>query len=211
GPTTTNFLQFSGYEWRVRDSPSNRGNRTNLYSPSNAWTDQSGALHLRIAKISDGWSCAEVTLMRSLGYGNYSFVVRDISHLEPTVAFAMFTFDYAEGDLNNREMGIEISRWGRPEAENAQYVLQPFYVAANVARFNVPTGVVTHSFRWDPGSVMFKTVRGAASGFSLVSEHVFTVGVPTPGAESPRMSLYLYGDADRPAGNEVEVVIEKFE
>ena len=33
----------------------------------NAWTDDKGALHLRIAKESDKWTCAEVTLTRSFG------------------------------------------------------------------------------------------------------------------------------------------------
>ncbi len=74
-------LQFSGYEWRVRNAPSNRGDRVNQYSPANAWTDTQGALHLRIAKEGDKWTCAEVTLTRSFGYGTYSFVVRDTSKL----------------------------------------------------------------------------------------------------------------------------------
>lgn len=53
-------LNFSGYEWRVRNAPSNRGNRANLYDPCNAWTDEGGALHLRVAKQSGEWTCAEV-------------------------------------------------------------------------------------------------------------------------------------------------------
>jgi len=85
-------LNFSGYEWRVRDAPSSRGG-FNIYDPANAWTDTSGALHLRIARASDKWTCAEVSLTRSLGYGTYSFVVRDISHLEPAAVFTMFTWD----------------------------------------------------------------------------------------------------------------------
>src|SRR5689334_2168500 len=40
-------LKFSDYEWRIRNAPSNRGDTMNLYDPSNAWTDESGALHLR--------------------------------------------------------------------------------------------------------------------------------------------------------------------
>src|SRR5262245_4892601 len=66
-------LRFSGYDWRVRDSVSNRGGRNNSYSTDNAWTDAGGALHLRIKKKADQFECAEVWLTRSLGYGTYSF------------------------------------------------------------------------------------------------------------------------------------------
>ena len=69
GPAMSPPLLFSGYEWRVRNAPSNRGDTTNIYDPANAWTDASGALHLRIAKQSGIWTCAEVILTRSLGYG----------------------------------------------------------------------------------------------------------------------------------------------
>lgn len=206
-------LQFSGYEWRVRNTPSSRGDTANLYDSSNAWTDERGALHLRIAKQSGQWTCAEVTLTRSFGYGTYSFVVRDTSTLEPAVVFAMFTWDYAGADQNNREMGIEIGRWGDPMSKNAQYVVQPFYVAANVDRFTVPAGALTHSLRWEPGRLSFKTVRGPVngSGAGVVGEHVFTAGVPSPGVESVRMALYIYGKTEYPVRNGAEVVIERFE
>jgi hypothetical protein len=191
-------LQFSGYEWRVRNAPSNRGDTINLYDPSNAWTDESGALHLRIAKQSGKWTCAEVTLTRSFGYGMYSFVVRDTAQLEPAAVFAMFTWDYAGADQNYREMDIEISRWGDPASKNAQYEIQPFYVPANVARLTVPSGVLTHTFRWEPGRVSFRTFRGAVNDArsEVIGEHVFTSGVPAPGVETVRMTLYVYGKTE---------------
>jgi hypothetical protein len=206
-------LQFSGYEWRIRTAPSSRGDTSNLYDPANAWTDADGALHLRIAGQPGKWTCAEVTLTRSFGYGTYSFVVRDTSKLEPAAVLAMFTWDYAGGDDNNREMDVEISRWGDPASKNTQYVVQPFHVPANVARFDSPSGVLTHSFRWEPGRVTFRTARGAASTVrpEVVSEHVFTSGVPAPGAETVRMAFFVFGKTGQPLQNGAEVVVEKFE
>ena len=206
-------LQFSGYEWRIRTAPSSRGDTSNLYDPANAWTDADGALHLRIAGQSGKWTCAEVALTRSFGYGTYSFVVRDTSHLEPAAVLAMFTWDYAGGDDNNREMNVEISRWGDPASKNTQYLIQPFHVPANVARFDSPAGVLTHSFRWEPGRVTFRTVSGAADGLrpAVVSEHVFTSGVPSPGAETVRMAFFVFGKNGQPLQNGAEVVVEKFE
>lgn len=206
-------LQFSGYEWRIRTAPSSRGDTNNLYDPANAWTDADGALHLRIAGQPGKWTCAEVALTRSFGYGTYSFVVRDTSHLEPAAVLAMFTWDYAGGDDNNREMDVEISRWGDPASKNTQYQVQPFHVPANVARFDSPPGVLTHSFRWEPGRVTFKTVRGIVSVVrpEVVNEHVFTSGVPSPGAETVRMAFYVFGKNGQTLQNGAEVVVEKFE
>ena len=217
GGSTTNpiskTLSFSGYEWRIRDAPSDRGGGNN-YAASNAWTDASGALHLHIAKAGSDWTCAEVTLTRSFGYGTYSFVVRDTSQLEAAAVFTLFTWDYAGTDQNHREMDVEITRWGdQTTSKNAQYVVQPFYVPENASRFAVPSGVMTHSFRWEPGRVSFRSVRGpdADSKTGLVAEHAFTSGVPVPGVESARMNLYIFRFAKEPLQRDAEVVIEKFE
>jgi hypothetical protein len=209
------FIQFSGFEWRVRNAPSSRGG-WHKYDPANAWTDANGALHLRVAKEADKWTCAEITLTRSFGYGTYSFVVRDTSRLEPAAVFSMFTWDYAGATQNNREMDIEISRWGDPTNKNAQFVVQPFSVPANVVRFAAPSGVLTYSFHWQPGSVSFNAIRApqpGAKGHS-VFEHTFISGVPAPGIESVRMNLYVLGTpgvAKVPLQNGAEVVVEKFE
>jgi hypothetical protein len=202
------MISFGGYEWRVRDAPSSRGSN-NQYDPSNAWADSDGALHLRIAKTPKDWTCAEVTLNRSFGYGTYRVIVRDISQLEPPAVFGIFTWDYAGGAQGNREMDIELSRWGRPSYENAQYVVQPFYVASNIARFNAPAGRLTHSFHWEPGRVTFRTVKTA--GKAVVAERVFTSGIPTPGIESVRLNLYYYRRGETQLQDGGEVVVEKFE
>lgn len=209
GPKT---IQFSGYEWQVRTVRSSRGGRNNIYTNGNAWTDENGLLHLRIAQTAGEWTCAEIKLSRSLGYGTYSFVVRDVSQLEPAAVLSMFTWDEAEAGQNHREMSIEISRWGDAESKNAQYVVQPYYVPANVVRFNAPAGALTHSLRWEPGRAAFKTVRGmAANGPGVIAEHSFTTGVPSPGNELIHLDLYIFGNANEPLRNDVEVVIEKFE
>src|SRR5262245_16025070 len=76
-------LNFSGYEWQVRQDPNSPAFSRNLYSGDNARVDSRGFLHLQIAKIPTGWTSAELHLSRSLGYGSYRFVVDDVSTLEP--------------------------------------------------------------------------------------------------------------------------------
>ena len=107
------------------------------------------------------WSCAEVVMKQSLGYGTYNVVVRDISGLEPAAVFSTTTFDDWGGDQHYREMDMEISKWGDAESKNnAQYGIQPFFVPGNVAPFLAPAGTLTHSLHWESGRASFKTVRG---------------------------------------------------
>ncbi|MBC7926869.1 MAG: glycoside hydrolase family 16 protein [Bryobacteraceae bacterium] len=202
-------IAFSGYEWTVRDVPSDRAGTNNEYSASNAWTDSKGFLHLRIDEAKDHWTSAELRLKRSLGYGLYRFVVRDISHLEPAAVFSIFTYDETGPP---REMDIEISRWGESTGPNAQYIVQPYYVPANVVRFAAPHGMLTHTLNWQPGRVSFQTVRGASgSGTQLVDEHAFTSGIPSPKNESVHMNLYVFDNERNPLREKCEVVIENFE
>ena len=202
-------ITFSGYQWEIRTSISNRAGTINRFDESNAWTDQAGLLHLRIAGRPEQWTSGEVRLSRSLGYGSYRFVVRDVSRLEPAAVVSLFTWD-DKGPP--REMDIEISRWGELENKNAQYVVQPYFVAANTKRFAAPGGTLTHWMVWEPGRVSFRTARGSSLKMgSDVSEHVFTSGVPSPGDERIHMNLYVFNNQRNPLRQASEVVIEKFE
>jgi hypothetical protein len=203
-------LTFSGYQWEIRNSASDRAGSLNFFDQSNAWTDPGGLLHLRISKAGEQWRSAEVKLSRSLGYGSYRFVVRDVSHLEPAAVLSFFTWDDA---APSREMDIEISRWGEPEDKNAQYVVQPYFVAANTVKFLAPRGPLTHWIIWEPGRGAFRTARGSQSkiGSDFVAEHVFTSGIPSPANERIHLNFYVYKSKQNPLRHESEVIIEKFE
>ncbi len=213
-PIASKIVHFSGYDWRVRTAVSDRGGQPNAYDAANAWTDEKGSLHLRIQEQNGVWSCAEVSLLRSLGYGTYVFVVGDTSHLGPSAALGLYTNDENRTSDVPDELDIETSRWGIADSNNAQYVVQPFYISENVARFVAPAGVLTHTLHWEPGRVSFKTVRGSTAGGRAapkVSEHVFTSGVPTPDKETAHIDLYNYRRSKNSPLKEEEVVIERFE
>jgi hypothetical protein len=210
----TGSLKFSGYDWGVRMIANDKGGTNNLFDAENAWTDASGALHMQIKKKSGRWSCAEIFLNRSLGYGTYSVTVRDTSHLEPAGVFTMYTFEDSAGEQHYREMDVEVSRWGdAANKSSAQYVVQPFYTPGNVFAFAAPSGTLTYVLRWEPGHATFKTFRGtsAGSGAQLVSEHEFTSGIPLPGKAKPRLIFYVVASDKNPMQKPSEVVVEKFE
>jgi hypothetical protein len=126
----------------------------------------------------------------------------------------MFTYDYARADQSFGEAAIEIGRWGDPTGKNAQFILQPHYISNNVSRFMAPPGILTHSFRWEPGRISFRTTRGSKRDETApaVAEHVFTSGVPEPGIESARMNVYVYYEPSRISlAKPSEVVIDRFE
>jgi hypothetical protein len=210
----TESLRFSGYDWQVRTISADIGGVNNLFDADNAWTDPSGALHLRIKKKNGRWSCAHLTLSRSLGYGTYTLVVRDTAHLEPAAVLSMTTFDDFGAEQHYRELDTEMSRWGDAASKsNAQYVVQPFFVPGNVATFSAPSGILTHSLHWESGRASFKTVRGASihAGAPVVSEHVFTSGIPAPGQEKVLLMFYVVASEKSPLKKESEVVIQKFD
>jgi hypothetical protein len=209
-PRPSKTLQFSGYQWKIRENSIAPAGSENFYDPANAWTDEGGQLHLRIVKHGERWIGSEIQLSRSLGYGSYRFVVADVSRLEPAAVFALFTWDE---DGPTREMDIEISRWGEPADKNAQYVIQPYIVPANTVRFTAPEGTLTYTIDWQPGKVTFKTIRGSSSEtkLNLVAEHVFTSGVPAPGNERIHLNLYNFEGTNNPIRQGAEVIIEKFE
>jgi hypothetical protein len=206
-------LNFSGYEWTTSTGPIFHAGSRNFFDPANVWTDERGALHLRISGSPGKWTAAEVKLTRSLGYGTYRFQVRNVSHLEPSALLTLITWDGVGTESNRRELDVELGRWGYLDNDNVHYVVQPYYVPANFVTFRLPAGAYTHSFRWEPGKVTFSTVAGLgnAAGGRAINEHVFTSGVPSPGGESVRIALYIFYRGKIPLKNENEVIIDKFE
>jgi len=205
-------INFSGYEWAISSGFMYRAGSRNYFGPENVWTDAKGALHLRISGSPGKWTAAEVKLTRSLGYGTYRFEVRDISRLEPSALLTLVSWDGVGTEQNRSELDVELGRWGYVSNDNAHYVVQPYYVPANVVRFPVPAGVCTHSFDWQPGQVTFATGAGSGDpGTRLLKQHVFTSGVPAAGNESVRISLFAFDKGQVPLENGDEAVIEKFE
>ncbi len=204
-------LQFAGYEWTVRAAPSDRGGR-NLFDPANARTDADGALHLRIAGTPGQWTCAELTLTRSFGYGLYTFTVDDVSTLDPAARFAIFTWDGPAIAQYGREMAITIGRYGERPEDNGRYVIEPIDMPGHRSTFSAPPGLLTHQLRWEPERATFRTFRGARVDGNArpIAEHAFTSGVPGAGNETIRFSLYVFQSNPTPMQKPAEVVVRRF-
>jgi hypothetical protein len=212
-PIVSKIIHFSGYDWRVQTAATGRSGQANSYDPENAWLDDKGLLHLRIHEHNGVWTCGEVSLVRSLGYGSYVFVIRDTGHLGPSAAIDFYTADdFRTNDLPG-EMDIQLNHSGTTDSKNAQYVVQPSFISENLVRFIAPAGILTNTLRWEPGRASFKTVRGSATDANVtkVAEHIFTSGVPPSTKETAHIDLYLHRRSNSSPLKEEEVVIERFE
>src|SRR5882672_673138 len=98
--------------------------------------------------------------------------------MEPNAVLTLFTWDGVGTEDNRRELDIEISQWGFPKNDNAQYVVQPYYIPLNIVRFRAPSGVLTQSIQWKPGQATFTTATGDSAKQRVIHEHVFAAGVP---------------------------------
>jgi hypothetical protein len=210
---TSRIFQFSGYDWKAVDIVSERNGTPNLYDPQNVSMDSNGHLHLHIVRKDNRWTCSEVILQHSFGYGTYLFSVENISHQKPAAVLTLFTWDALGAEQNHREMDVEISRWGDPAGKNAQFVVQPYYVPENVARFIAPAGPLTYSFEWEPTKISFRAVRGtdAITQRDAVAAHVFSSGIPSPGGESASMNFCAFSLSKVPLDEDAEIVIDKFQ
>ena len=63
-------IKFSGYEWETRTADK-QGPGPNDWNAKNAFVDAQGRLHLKISKVGEKWSCAEITSKKLLSFGNY--------------------------------------------------------------------------------------------------------------------------------------------
>jgi hypothetical protein len=204
-------LQFSGYDWTVQTGMSDHGGQPYAYDSANAWTDNKGYLHLRMNYRNGRWACSEVSLQKSLGYGTYKFVVQDAAHLRPSAVLGMFTWDDAHSTNFRNELDVELSRWGKADNPNAQFVVQPFFGPDNLTRFSIPAGITTYLVRWEPGKASFSAFGGeATSPTKPIYEHVFQSGVPTPANEKVHVDLYDFHHSEALSGQPEEAIIESF-
>jgi hypothetical protein len=151
--------------------------------------------------------------MDTLQYGTYTISIESqVDVLDKNVVLGFFSWDSDAPQYNYREIDIEFSRWGEDNAQNAQYVIQPWTVSGNRYRFYLnQAGLNTvHQFEWQPDHVQFDSWDGNSA--SLQS---WTYGnmasIPPAGAGNARINLWLLNGMAPSDGQKVEVIIKSFQ
>ena len=197
-------ITWNGLSWQVKTSRAAVGPGPNVFSKANVSVDAAGRLHLRIARVGDRWTAAEIIGPQSYGYGTYTFTLAsDVSALDPNVVLGLFTWS-DKPQQAHREIDIEFARWGSAaDPTNAQFVVQPHDAGGHLYRFEQPAGAPSvHSFTWTAGRVSF---RSGAASFTYSG-----ADVPKPGDERVRLNLWLFEGRPPTDGQAVEVVVESF-
>lgn len=212
-------IRFAGYDWTVKDSHGERtGPGTNLFSSSdkNVWVDTQGRLHLKITEDDEDWYCPEVAMLRTLGYGKYTFQLEALpQQLDQDVVMGFFLYDHLDAANHHSEMDVELSVWGLPGNRNAQYVVQPMEDHAH--RFDIDLGRRTaYSMEITKKKAAFISWYPANESMAdpkneKVSEHRFKFSKPyVPDNEKVCMNVWLFKTIEPHQLKEFEVVVRDF-
>jgi hypothetical protein len=157
------FIYFSGYRWKVKNSPRIKiGPGPNFWSQRNVWVDAQGRLHLRLAKYGNNWYCAEVQSVDSFGLGTWQWKVEGaIDLLDKNLVLGLFNYS---GNDGFDEMDIEFARWGKLTNPNLNYTVWPaqsgFSNFSFSQEFSLHGTYTTHRFTRTGNSVTFKSLNG---------------------------------------------------
>ena len=213
------FLNFSGYDWWVKNYSTPVGPGPNYFSDAtnNVWTDTNVWLHLRITHRTNAWQCVEIISARTFGPGSYRFELNSVAdNLDPNVTLGLFTWS-DDPAFTDREIDVECSRWqNAADTNNSQFVVQPYSLANHLVRYRVPPGLAdsTHLFVWETNRISWQCQTGAysAAATNLIAAYVFTnaADVPQSGDENVHLNLWLINGNPPTDNNEVEVIIQSF-
>ncbi|WP_304505715.1 carbohydrate-binding protein [Andreprevotia sp. IGB-42] len=169
-PTPTpapKVLRWSGFDWQVRAGGGGPG--PNNWDERNAWVDEQGRLHLKIANRDGVWSSTEIQLgvsMDRLGFGTFqTHMVGRPDQLDPNVVFGFYTYPPRDvgGDATN-EIDIEFSKWGNAFAPIGNYTVWPAVNGAVRSWHGfdlvLDSDLSTHRFTWQSDKVSFQTLNG---------------------------------------------------
>lgn len=216
-------LEFSNRLWRVK-GPGFYGPGPNNFSDSeqSVWVDAQDRLHVTIRQISGAWNSTEVTLIDTLGYGDYIFTTSGpLQQLHDRAVLGLFLWQYntnwdpADSWWNPyNEFDIEYSRWGSPGNQLGQFVAQPWDWDGNIFRYGASFGaseISSHAFRWLPDRVECRAWRGGpadeATSIPITSWTYTGPHIPRP--EQPRVHINLWYFGDPPTSTQ-EVVLTRF-
>jgi hypothetical protein len=213
-------LTFSGYDWAVRGFGTG-GPGPNHWDETNAWVDERGFLHLRIAPRDSAWYCSEVTMTQRLGFGRYQFWIEGrVDQLDLNVVLGLFNYptrDVGRGGTN--ELDIEFARWGLRKAPIGNYTVWPVEREAKQTSYTFAPDfggdLSTQRFTWSPTSVFFQSLRGLREDDAeeVASWRFQPEDAPRRVAQQPmpvHLNLWLFDGQPPSDGKPVEIVVRAF-
>ncbi len=200
-------IRFAGRDWQIKSGQMGPGN--NHWNPDNVFIDSAG-LHLRITHDGARWTCSEVSLASSLGYGCYTFEVEGSSQNGINEIVGLFL--YQDDD---HEYDVELGRFGSIRHPGAQYVIQPINdstVHLNRHQFSLHdpvTEVITHRISVGQTAVSFSSYNRARSNPRL-QHWTATPNAPVSAQATVHLNYWLFDHLPPTDGQEHEIIIKNF-
>jgi hypothetical protein len=165
GAAQAKVLKFSGYDWEVRGA-GRGGPGPNAWDENNAWVDDHGYLHMKLAPRDGVWYCSEVSTTTRLGFGRYQFWVEGrVDQLDLDVVLGLF--NYPPGDVGRgatNELDIEFAKWGLPKAPIGNYTVWPVERELKSTSYtfaiDLEGNLSTQRFTWSSTSLFFQSLQG---------------------------------------------------
>ena len=197
-------IRFSGYTWMIRESDIFMGAGPNQWSskPQSVWLDERGCLHLRLRRTENGWRAAEVAMPLPNRYVRIEAEIEgNLGNLDPSVVAAVFIYRNDKSELD-----IEFSRWGNPNAPNAQFVVAPPIPASRRYRFHIEPGwrAFNATIDWNAENLHF----GVRSQETEARWEYDGVGIPQPSQHWLHINLWPLSEGPQ-RGEEVEILIRR--
>lgn len=212
-------VDFSGLARIARNAVEQVGPGPNWFphSEDNVRVDSQGRLHLRITQNGGRWICAGVGADQTLGYGRYLFqIVSRLDRLASSAVLGLFTWD-DDPACANREIDIEVARWGDPCGAGLHYTVQAGSRPGRYFRapIQLEGAYTSHSIDWYPDRIAFASWHGhyevPPDENHVIAHHVYTGSdVPDAGNAWPCMNLWLFRGVPPESGEEVEVIVSGF-
>jgi hypothetical protein len=202
-------LEFGGMLWGLRQTagPVDPGPNTFSNAEEQVWVDEKGRAHLTLQKRQDTWFASEMMAKKDAGYGTYRFTASSsLKDLDPNIVFGFFTWDRNPG-VFNREIDIEISRWGDKDGRDGWFTVQPYDVPGNQYSFLLPQAdSYTFELKWEKNRIEYSLIAGGV----IQETWTYTKTVPDPGRARLRINLWLFRGKPPAGPGPYEVIISDY-
>jgi hypothetical protein len=157
---TAQTFEFSGFKWKTKNGYNFPGK--NYWRNDNVRVDEKGFLHLKIRKVDNVWTTAEVISIKEFGYGTVSFeVIGSLQNLDKNVVLGLFQYPAKTDGAG--EIDIEFAKWGNEKGNVGNFTAvsdkdSNFSLTDNFDFFS-DQNLTLHSFERTSKSVFFRSFQ----------------------------------------------------
>ncbi len=184
---TAQTLDFAGFKWKTKNGYDFPGK--NYWRDDNVSVDEKGFLHLKIRKVGDVWTTAEVFSIEEFSYGTVSFeVIGSLQNLDKNIVLGLFQYPTSKSKADGAgEIDIEFAKWGNEKGKAGNFTV----VSDKNNNFSLTTkfeffsdyDITLHTFERTSKSVFFKSFQTADSiepfyKWQFENENVSKIALP---------------------------------